>query len=346
MELNMDLWGNDGDHDGLVTIMDGVATKSTAPLRGRLSRRHQIRMGITPDQAAEAQKRDGQLYYGGVDISKIINSCREQRRFGFDEAAYVLITGKSPTIAQLREFSDNLRDRRELSGGLQEVLAHPKPNDDIMKVLQRAVRHIYSNGTTYGPTTVEAMEGHKLELIAEFPALVANAYRAANYNGNGTGINIALPSKRFSHAADFLRMLKGGSERFTTEEALTLDRFLMIQAVYGNGNYESPYASKPLLDTLRKEAGIIAKAKGRTYELGKADDIATSDNGALPRKMDLYSGFILDCLGIPQEMQLPIYNMGRVVTASRTEQGVHDLLFGPPDHVALRIDHGPVRKTG
>lgn len=48
---------------------------------------------------------EGHLRYRGYDLCDLVRSCENEKRFGFDEVAYLLLFGHLPDKNTLREFS-------------------------------------------------------------------------------------------------------------------------------------------------------------------------------------------------------------------------------------------------
>ena len=45
----------------------------------------------------EKQAVDGVLRYRGINVAKLVEACRREKRFGYEEAAYLLLFGQLPT---------------------------------------------------------------------------------------------------------------------------------------------------------------------------------------------------------------------------------------------------------
>ena len=57
---------------------------------------------------------DGQLYYRGYNIFDLTKGFRNDKRFGFEETAYLLLFGNLPTKEQLKEFQKILAKQKIL----------------------------------------------------------------------------------------------------------------------------------------------------------------------------------------------------------------------------------------
>ena len=45
---------------------------------------------------------EGELYYRGYDVNELVRGVLADKRFGFEETAYLLLTGKLPNALELR----------------------------------------------------------------------------------------------------------------------------------------------------------------------------------------------------------------------------------------------------
>ena len=60
---------------------------------------------------------EGKLYYRGVDIDEIVAGFVQEKRFGFEEATYLLLFGELPNKEQLDGFCKILSNYRTLPTG-------------------------------------------------------------------------------------------------------------------------------------------------------------------------------------------------------------------------------------
>ncbi len=86
---------------------------------------------------------DGKLLYRGISIDHLVEGFEKDHRFGFEETAYLLITGKLPNMSQLEEFKMLLDDCRKLPDGFAEDMIMKAPSNNIMNKLARCAR-LYS----------------------------------------------------------------------------------------------------------------------------------------------------------------------------------------------------------
>jgi citrate synthase len=78
---------------------------------------------------------------------------------------------------------------------------------------------------------------------------------------------IVRSDSRFQHAEDFMRMFKA-RKRFTRQEALLLDQFLILHAEHGGGNnstFTTRVVSSSETDTFSAVSAALASLKGHLH---------------------------------------------------------------------------------
>ena len=68
----------------------------------------------------------GKLFYRGYDVEDIAHGLIKEKRFGFEEVAYLLLSGKLPDIEELAGFKELICDNMPGSGGTEHH-EHPGP---------------------------------------------------------------------------------------------------------------------------------------------------------------------------------------------------------------------------
>jgi citrate synthase len=363
----------------------------------------------------------GKLFYCGYDIEDLVEAHEDS--FGFEEVSFLLLTGRLPAKNQLEAFSHDLKERRALPDGYKKRLLYQLISSNMMNSLQTAVDNLYETDQNPNSTKREDVLRHSLELIAKFPTILAYAYHAMMQKYRGVDFNIIDPSAEYTYAEDFMSLFRAG-KGFTRDEALTLDRFLMLHAEHGGGNNSTftvrvvsssetdTYSaissglaslkghlhgganedvvmmvkdmqtqikdwkdqdeifnylcrwvrkeigdhsgkipgfghavytrSDPRTAILREDAKRLAVKNGRIDEFELLDISGSlairalkhvkGDNGKeIPQNVDFFSGFVLDCLGIPVELYTPLFATARVSgwCAHRLEQLEQNRIIRP-----------------
>ena len=91
---------------------------------------------VVPDQ--------GKLTLRGYSIEDLVNNAQAENRYGYEEVAYLLITGSLPNKDELDGFCERLGAFRHLSDEYVKEFPMTTVSSSIMNVLQRAVLLLYA----------------------------------------------------------------------------------------------------------------------------------------------------------------------------------------------------------
>ena len=80
---------------------------------------------------------EGKLRYRGIDVEDIVAHCRAEKRFGFEETAFLLLFGFLPSRELLEEFTTVLAYKRNLPDEFTEDMIFKAPSKNIMNKLAR-----------------------------------------------------------------------------------------------------------------------------------------------------------------------------------------------------------------
>lgn len=87
---------------------------------------------------------EGHLRYRGYDLTDIVKNCEKEKRFGFEEVAYLLLFGHLPDKKTLDDFSRLIGNLRVLPEGFAEDMILKAPSKNIMNKIARSVLASYS----------------------------------------------------------------------------------------------------------------------------------------------------------------------------------------------------------
>ena len=177
---------------------------------------------------------EGKLWYRGYNVYDLIRGLRG-KRYGFEEAAYLLLMGDLPTAAQLADFTRVLTKCRDLpTNFIRDVIMKP-PSKDLMNSLTRSVLTLASYDDTVGDGSLQTQLEQCIKLISVFPMLAVYGYHAYNYYVNGDSMYIHRPQPELSTAENLLQMLRP-DRSYTPLEAHVLDTALLLHMEHGGGN--------------------------------------------------------------------------------------------------------------
>ena len=191
----------------------------------------------------EKQAVPGELYYRGISVKDLVAADRKEHRYGYEEAAYLIMFGELPTARQLVDWKGKLGSYRRLSDGFKENAILRHPSADIMNGMARAV--LFAMAFDERPEmevaedlSIEANLERSIDLIGSIPTIAAYAYQAKAHYHLGGSLMIRNPDPKKSSAENFLSLIREDG-RYTHLEAETLDLSLILHAEHGGGNNSS-----------------------------------------------------------------------------------------------------------
>lgn len=206
----------------------------------------------------------GSLSYRGYDIKELTGGFIRDKRFGFEETAYLLLFGKLPDKEELKEFTDLLANQRSLPKNFTRDIIMKAPSSDIMNALSRSVLTLYSYDKNPDDISLPNVLRQCLNLISVFPLLSVYGYQAYNHFVRGKSLYIHNPKKELSTAENILRMLRP-DKKYTALEAQILDIALILHMEHGGGNnstFTTHVVSSSGTDTYSAIAAALGSLKG------------------------------------------------------------------------------------
>ncbi|MBS5195929.1 MAG: citrate/2-methylcitrate synthase [Clostridiales bacterium] len=206
----------------------------------------------------------GSLSYRGYDIKELTGGFIRDKRFGFEETAYLLLFGKLPDKEELKEFTDLLANQRSLPKNFTRDVIMKAPSSDIMNALSRSVLTLYSYDKNPDDISLPNVLRQCLNLISVFPLLSVYGYQAYNHFVRGKSFYIHNPKKELSTAENILRMLRP-DKKYTALEAQILDIALILHMEHGGGNnstFTTHVVSSSGTDTYSAIAAALGSLKG------------------------------------------------------------------------------------
>lgn len=176
---------------------------------------------------------DGELYYSGYNVRDLVRYHQKEKRFGFEETIYLLLTSELPGRKHLKTFTDELSKRRHLREEAKQIVLNRPPHDDQMGSLHTIVSAMHLFDTNPNSTDIKDLARQCIDLIAKFPTIVAYNYHASVSRGK-TVSDLLEPRDDFSHAENFLYLLHGRKPDKLT--AHLFDMMLVLHAEHGGGN--------------------------------------------------------------------------------------------------------------
>ncbi|MDO9153415.1 MAG: citrate synthase [Paludibacter sp.] len=205
----------------------------------------------------------GKLFYRGIDLEDLVHGLQKENRVGFEETAFLLLSGYQPDVEELDTFSKILNQGMALDKKATMNIIDLE-GVDIMNILARSVLEMYTFDSKADEITRDNLVRQSIDLIAKFPTIVAYAFNILRHSQQGRVLHIRHPKENVSIAENFLYMMKG-SDNYTKLDVKILDLCLILHAEHGGGN-NSTFAvrvtSSTLTDTYSAIAAGIGSLKG------------------------------------------------------------------------------------
>lgn len=206
---------------------------------------------------------EGRLWYRGYDCIELVNGFRE-KRYGFEEVAYLLLFGELPNAEELETFRNVLASERTLPTNFTRDVIMKAPSSDIMNSMTRSVLTLASYDKNCMDISVENVLRQCLGLISLFPVLAVYGYHAYNHYENDDSMYIHRPAKKLSTAENILMMLRP-DKKYTALEAEVLDIALVLHMEHGGGNnstFTTRVVTSSGADTFSVVAAALSSLKG------------------------------------------------------------------------------------
>lgn len=205
----------------------------------------------------------GKLVYRGIDVEDLVKGLQSEKRVGFEETAFLLLSGKLPDQDELVTFSEIINSAMPLEQKVKMNILDLEGND-IMNILSRSVLEMYTFDDNPDDNSKENLMRQSIELIAKFPTIIAYAYNIMRHSSFGRSLHIRHPKEDASIAENFLFMLKG-PRKYTPLDVRVLDLALILHAEHGGGNnstFTVRVTSSSGTDTYSSIAAGIGSLKG------------------------------------------------------------------------------------
>jgi citrate synthase len=178
---------------------------------------------------------EGKLLYRGINIGDLVNGFLNEKRFGFEEACFLLLFGHLPNKSEFNEFESLLKEYTELPENFVRDTIMSAPSRDMMNSLSKSVLTLYAYDDNADDISIENVLQQSLRLIAQFPLLAVYGYQSFVHYHDKKSLVIHSPQKNLSIAENILYMLRPDSN-YTELEARILDIALVLHAEHGGGN--------------------------------------------------------------------------------------------------------------
>lgn len=149
----------------------------------------------------------GKLFYRQYDLEDLAHAAMKEKRYGFEEVAYLLLSGRLPDKEELASFRELVNDNMPLEQKTKMNIIELEGNN-IMNILARSVLEMYRFDANPDDTSRDNLMRQSIDLISKFPTIIAYAYNMLRHATFGRSLHIRHPQENLSIAENFLYMLK------------------------------------------------------------------------------------------------------------------------------------------
>ena len=205
----------------------------------------------------------GKLFYRGIDVEDLVKGIKNDNRLGFEETAYLLLSGSLPDKDELETFRTVITETMPLDHrATMSILALQGRN--IMNILARSVLELYTYDEDPDTISKDNLIRQSINLISKFPTIISYAYNVLRHDQQGRSLHVRHPLENKSVAENFLFMMKG-KDNYTELDVKLLDLALILHADHGGGNnstFSVRVVSSTETDTYSAIAAGIGSLKG------------------------------------------------------------------------------------
>jgi len=207
---------------------------------------------------------EGKLFYRGINVEKLVDGFLKEKRFGFEEACFLLLFGHLPTRGEFDEFTNLIEENSMLPGNFVRDTIMSVPSKDMMNSLSKSVLTLYAYDDNPDDISVQNVLRQSINLIAQFPLLAVYGYQSYLHYHEDKSLVIHPPLKGASVAENILHMLRPDSS-YTDLDAKLLDLALVLHAEHGGGNnstFTNHVVTSSHTDTYSAVVASLASLKG------------------------------------------------------------------------------------
>lgn len=195
-------------------------------------------------------EESGSLLYRGYPVPELATSC------SFEEVAYLIWHGELPTAAQLEEFEEEERSRRQVPAELSSALSGLSLTCHPMDVLRTAVSYLGAQDPTEDDLSSGAELEQSLDLWAKLPTIVAAEQRRRN------GQPPVAPDPKLSFCENFFHMCTGQVPDKEVVRGFEVSMVLYAEHGFNASTFTARVITSTLSDLYSAVTGAIGALKG------------------------------------------------------------------------------------
>lgn len=242
--------------------------------------------GVIEDTTAISQinPATNSLIYRGYPVGELAASR------SFEEVAYLIWHGELPTAAQLAEFTEQERARRDLGTVLPGLLRLLPDDCHPMDVIRTAVSVIGAEDPAPEDLSPERNLVRSVDLLAKLPTVVALDHRRRQ------GLSPVAPDPSLGIAENFFQMYFGAAPSAEVVRAFEVSLILYAEHGFNASTFAARVVTSTLSDVYSAVTAAVGALKGPLHgganeaavrtlrEIGSADNVEPWLDQALAAK--------------------------------------------------------------
>jgi 2-methylcitrate synthase len=209
-------------------------------------------LGIVVDETTISQVMPeiNSLTYRGYAVQDLCEKC------SFEEVAYLVLNKELPKKNQLKKFTKQLEENRNISLNLREIIKHMPKKAHPMDVARTVVSVMGLEDKETTNNSPEANMRKSIRIFAKTPTAIAAFFRARK------GKNIIPPKKKLSFSENFFHMCFGKVPKKQIVKAFDVSLILYAEHSFNVSTFTARTITSSLSDIHGAITGAIASLKG------------------------------------------------------------------------------------
>ena len=209
-------------------------------------------LGIVVDETTISQVMPeiNSLTYRGYAVQDLCAKC------SFEEVAYLVLNGDLPNKKQFKKFKKQLKDNRNITINLREIVKHMPKKAHPMDVARTIVSVLGLEDKETNDNSPEANMRKTIRIFAKTPTAIAAFFRARK------GKNVISPKKNLSFSENFFYMCFGKVPNKEIIKAFDVSLILYAEHSFNVSTFTARTITSSLSDIHGAITGAIASLKG------------------------------------------------------------------------------------
>ena len=209
-------------------------------------------LGIVVDETTVAQVMPdiNSLTYRGYAVQDLCKKCV------FEEVAYLILNRELPNKTQLGKFRKQLKENRNITINLREIIKHIPKKSHPMDVVRTAVSVMGLEDKETADNSPKANMRKAIRIFSKTPTAIAAFFRTRH------GKNVIPPKTKLSFSENFFYMCFGKVPRKEIVKAFDISLILYAEHGFNVSTFTARTITSSLSDIHGAITGAIASLKG------------------------------------------------------------------------------------